>query len=52
MFKNISKDFLNDNMKQTELNEYLYGFSVSFGSIDVGDILDNHKHLRKKHDLK
>ena len=49
---NISKDFSVNIMKQTGLNRYVYGFSVDFWSIDVGNILDIHKYLIKKPDIK
>ena len=46
------KIFLPKNMKKTELYKYLRDFSVDYISIDVDDILDIHKHLMKKHDIK
>ena len=49
---NISKYFSNDNMKKTGLNKYVYDFSVDFGSIDVDNILNIHKYLMKKHNMK
>ena len=36
-FSNVPKDFT-DNMKQTGLFGYVYGFSVDYDSIDVDDI--------------
>ena len=39
-------------MKKTELYGYIRDFSVDYVSIDVDDILDIHKHLMKKHDIK
>ena len=45
---NISKDWSLDNMKNTELNGYVYDFSVDYGAISVGDILDIHNYLIKK----
>ena len=45
---NISKDFSDDNMKQTGLNGYVYDFSVDYFSIDNDNILDLHKYLMKK----
>ena len=39
-------------MKQTGLNGYVYNFSVDFGSIDADTILDIHKYLIKKQDIK
>ena len=45
---NISKDFSVDNMKKkTELNEYVYSFSVDYDAIVVDDILDILKYLMK-----
>ena len=49
---NISKDFSVDNMKTTGLNGYVYDFSVDYNAIAVADILDIHKYLVKKHDIK
>ena len=45
---NISKDWLVDNMKRTELNGYVYDFSVDYDAADVDDIKDIHKYLMKK----
>ena len=49
---NISKDFSVDNMKKTGLNGYVYDFSVDYNAIAVDAILDIHKYLMKKHDIK
>ena len=49
---NNSKYFSVDNMKKTGLNGYVYDFSVDYNAIAVDDILDIHKYLMKKHDLK
>ena len=49
---NTSKDFTVENMKKSRLYESVYDFSVNYNSIDVGDILDIHKHLIKKHNIK
>ena len=49
---NISKDFSVDNMKNTELNGYVYYFSVDYDAIDaVDDILDIHKCLMDKNKI-
>ena len=49
----ISKGFSVDNMKTwIWLNEYIYDFSVDYNAITVGNILDIHKYLMKKHDTK
>ena len=49
---NISKDFFVDNMKKTGLKGYFYDFSVNYNAIGLTDILDIHKYLMKKHDIK
>ena len=49
---NISEDFSVNDMKKTGLNRYVYDFSVGYDAITVDDILDNHKYLMKKHDIK
>ena len=49
---NISKDFSVGNIKKTGLNRYVYDFSVDYDAIAVDDMLDIHKYLMKKHDMK
>ena len=49
---NISKDFLTDSMKKTQLHGYVYCFSVDCDSIDFDYNFDIHKYLMKKHDIK
>ena len=49
---NISKDFSADNMKKTGLNGYVYDFSVDYDAIAVDDILDIHKYLMEKNNIK
>ena len=39
-------------MKKTGLKRYVYDFSVNYDSIDVDDIVDTHKYLMKKDDIK
>ena len=48
----ISKDIFVDNMKKIGLNRYIYNFSIDYNAIPVDDILDIHKYLMKKHDVK
>ena len=48
--RNISEDFTVDNMKQNRLNA-LSDFSVDYNTIDIGNIVDIHKFLMKKHDI-
>ena len=49
---NISKDLSVDNMKKTGLNGYAYDFSVDYDAIAVDDILDIHKYLMEKNNIK
>ena len=49
---NISRDFSVDNMKKTGLNGYVYDFSVDYDFIANDKILDIHKYLMKKNDIK
>ena len=39
-------------MKKTGLNGYVYDFNVDYEYIAIDDILDIHKYLMKKHDIK
>ena len=48
---NISKNWSVDNMKKTELNGYVYDFSVDYDAIPVDDILDIRNYLIKKKDI-
>ena len=50
--RNISKDFTANNMKKTGLNGYVYEFSVDYNIIDTSYIIDIHKYLMKKYDIK
>ena len=50
--RKISKDFSVDNMKKTRLNGYVYDFSVNYGAIAANNILDIHKYLMRKHNIK
>ena len=49
--RNISKDWLLDNMKKTGFNGYIYDFSTDYNAIAVSDILDIHKYLMKKNGI-
>ena len=49
---NISKDFSVDNMKKTGLNGFVYDFRVDYDAIAVDDILDIHKYLMQKNNIK
>ena len=48
---NISKDFSVDNMKETELNGYVYDFSADYDAIALDDVLDIHKYLMEKNGI-
>ena len=49
---NIAKDWSLDNTSDTGLNKYIYDFSVDYDTIAVDDILDIHKYLMEKSDMK
>ena len=49
---NISRDFSVDNMKKTRLNGYVYDFSIDYDFIANDKILDIHKYLMKKNNIK
>ena len=49
---NISRDFSVDNMKNTGLNGYVHDFSVDYDFIANDKILDIHKYLMKKNNIK
>ena len=49
---NISKEFSVYNMKKTGLNGYVYDFGVDYDAIAVDDILDIHKCLMEKNEIK
>ena len=49
---NISKDFSVDNMPKTGLHGYVYDFSVDYDAIVVDDIIDIHKYLMEKKNIK
>ena len=49
---NISRDFSVNNMKKTGLNGYVYDFIVDYDPIGNDKILDIHKYLMKKNNIK
>ena len=49
---NVSNNLSNDNIRKTELYRYVYDFSVGYYSIDVDDILDIHKYLMNRGNVK
>ena len=42
---------LNDNMKKTGFNSYIYDFSTVYKAIATYDLLDIHKYLMKKNNI-
>ena len=53
MFQNILGDFSANNMtKKTGLNRCVHDFSVDYRAFDTSNIINIHKYLMKKHDIK
>ena len=52
MFRKYSGDFSANNMKKTGLNGYMYNFSVDYRAFDTSNIIDIHKYLMKKRNIK
>ena len=50
--ENISKDFTANNMEKTGLNGYIYEFSLDYNTTDTSNIINIHKYLMKKQDIK
>ena len=48
---NISKDWMQGNIKKTGMKCYIYDFSTDYNAIAVSDILDIHKYLTKKNGI-
>ena len=49
---NISKDWSADNMKNTGLTGYVYGFSANYNAVTIDDTKDIHNYLiKKKNDI-
>ena len=49
---NISKDSTFINMKKIGSSGYVYECSVDYNIIDTSNIINIHKYLIKKHDIK
>ena len=49
---NISTEFFANNMKKTGLYGNVYDFSIDYKPIAVDDILDIHKYLIEKNNIK
>ena len=50
--ENVSNDFTAISMKKTRLNGYVYEFSLGYNTIDTSNVINIHKYLMKKHDIK
>ena len=50
--RNISKDFVVNNMIKTGLNGRSYNFSVNYKTSDISGIAKVYKYLMKIHDIK
>ena len=48
----ISVDFSANNMINTRLNRSVYDFSVDYRAFDTSNIIDIHKYLMKRQDIK
>ena len=48
----LSKDFTPNNMEKTGLNRYVYEFPVDYNIIDTRNVINIHKYLIRKHDIK
>ena len=48
---NISKDWSQDNMKNTGFNGYIYDFTTDYNAIATSDIKDIYKYLMKKNGI-
>ena len=49
---NISEDFSEDNVKKMRLHGYVYDFSVDYRATGADDILDIHRYLMEKSNIK
>ena len=52
MFKKYFRKFFSQKHKKAELNGCVYNFSVDYRAFDTSNIIDIHKYLMKKHDIK
>ena len=49
---NISKDFAANGTKKPRLNGYLFDFSVDYNIIHSSNVINSHKYLMKKQNIK
>ena len=49
--ENIWKDWTVDNMIKTEMNGYVYDFSVDYSDTAVDNILEIHNYLMEKNEI-
>ena len=52
MFIKYFKRFYSRRYEKRGLNGYVYDFSVDYYIIGVNDVINIHKYLMKKHDIK
>ena len=52
VFKKYFRKFFSRKHKKAELNRCVYNFSVDYRAFDTSNIIDIHKYLMKKHDIK
>ena len=50
--ENILGDFSANNMKKARLNGCVYNFSVGYRAFDTINVIDIHKYLMKRHNMK
>ena len=51
MYRKYFERLIVDNMKDTQLNGYVYDFIVEYDAIAANDVLDIHKYLMKKNNM-
>ena len=50
--ENISRCFSVNNLKKHGIKRYIYDFSFDYNTIDISIIVDTHKYLMEKHNVK
>ena len=50
--QNSSKDHAVNSMIKTRLNVYVYDFPIDCNIFNINDIINIHKYLVKKHDIR
>ena len=52
MFRIVSLDLSANNMIKTGLDRSVHNFFIDYNIIDTSNIINIHKYLMKKHDIK